>query len=106
MNNGAQQADGLSSLRDEADKSSSPKASIPSAREMHLRWTTDEGLVLFSFPSNLPMQVVADVEELLKITLAGMWRRAQAIEARRAATLGSVHDGPVGTADAPNSEGI
>ncbi len=66
-----------------------------SDRTMQMDWTTDTGVVTFIYPSNLTDDDIADLKELLEVAFAGMIRRAQAIEARRAETLGSVHESAV-----------
>jgi len=76
--------------------------SIPSAREMCMVWTTDAGLVNFSFPSNLSLQDVWDVESLLEVVVSGMVRRASAIDARSGETA---HAGSTeGESAAPSGE--
>lgn len=55
-----------------------------SAREMAMSWSTDAGQVTLTFPSNLSSQDANDVQDLLTLTLVGIRRRAQAIEAAEA----------------------
>lgn len=98
MSDGASAAQtGLSPSVEPVPVSPPDGASIPSARQMHMRWTTDSGLVLFEFPSDMSLQDADDVCALLEITMTGIRRRAQAIEARRAETAktGSVHESAV-----------
>ena len=59
---------------------------------MQMQWHSEAGEVLFYFPSNMSAQDAEDVRALLDIALQGIDRRASAIEARRAETLGSVED--------------
>jgi len=94
---------GLSSFGSNPAVSTVP-ASIPDARPMTMVWNTDAGAVVFTFPSNLGATDVSDIRDLLNLTLRGMERRAQALEARRAATTGAVHESAVGNADAPETK--
>ncbi len=51
----------------------------PKPRQMHMRWTTDSGVVLFEFPSDLSQQDADDISQLLSLTMKGVHRRAAAL---------------------------
>ncbi len=51
-------------------------AKLTEARVMRMEWSTDAGLVVFRFPSNLSERDVDDVSELLALTVTAMQRRA------------------------------
>jgi 2-phospho-L-lactate guanylyltransferase (CobY/MobA/RfbA family) len=68
---------------------------------MQMDWSTENGIVTLIYPGDLTDIDIDDVERLLDLSIRGMRRRASAIEARRAATLGAVHESAVGKAETP-----
>lgn len=72
------------------------QSGVPNARRMRMEWSTDAGVVVFEFPSNLSCDDVGDVGELLDLALSGMSRRAQGGVTR---TGGDSSEAPVSEAN-------